>query len=223
MEDLIKKFKNLPNDRIGQDIFIAFEWSTLGGDVRKLVRIYLGSKTNGPMLQWFRPSITPEYGQDKEYELNIFGISETIKPWFLYDGYSSVEFKAGAWTNVYSRGNFGKKYAYGGNWSGHTKNLHPRLMESPIRDKTIELLKVEGVAPMVMPDGVKGNMSVTQLDASGSWSIWYNTAKIALLERIKKAEIIESSLPELTKQHILKNETEEVIDWLSDVIEVYKL
>lgn len=224
MEKMIKKFKNLPNDRIGQDIFIAFEWSTIEGQTRKLVRVYLGSKTNGPMLQWFRPSITPEDGvSEHEHDIEIFGIRETLEPWYLYTGCAQVEFKEGAWTNLYSRGNFGKRYAFGGNWSGHTKNLHPRLMKSPISDKNYQVLKLEGLEPLILPDGIKGNMSITSVDCSGSWTIFYTTAKIALEERLERSEIKEASLPEITKQHLLKNETNDVIDCLSDVIEAYKL
>lgn len=225
MDKLINKFKKLPDDRIGQDIYIAFEWSTIEGQPRKLTRIYLGSKTNGPMLQWFRPSITPE-GEisSSEYTIEFFGIQEEIKPWHLYTGYGRVEFRNGAWTNLYSRGNFGKKYAFGGNWSGHNKNLHPRLMKSPISDKNIELLKVEGInEPMVLPDGIKGDISVADVDCSGSWTIWYTNAKIALSERLSMQEINQSSLPSITKQHLLKNETQEVLDCLADVIEAYDL
>ena len=221
MEKLINKFKNLPNDRIGQDIFIAFEWSVKEDGKRQLVRIYLGSKTVGPMLQWFKPTITEEHGT--EYNLEIMGVSETIKPWQLYNGYAQVDFKDGAWTNCYSRGNFGKNYAYGGNWSGHTKNLHPRLKVSPISDRNIEMLAIEGIAPMELPEGIKGNVQVTPVDCSGSWTIWYSWAKMALAERLKHHEINDAVLPQITKQHLLKNETEEVLNCLMDVIEAYDL
>jgi hypothetical protein len=188
INDFINKFKNLPDDHIGDELYIAFEWVIRENEERKLCRIYIGSKTNGPMLQY-----------------NADGID-------MYTGRMHVRYKNGCWTNCYSRGNFGKKYAFGGNWSGHTKNLHQKLKLSPI---------INEETPVII-NGEKAG-TVTDMDCSGSWSIWYTTAKAALIARLKKEEIAESSLPDITKQHLLKNETHKVLDCLNDVIEAYEL
>ncbi|MBN2744512.1 MAG: hypothetical protein JXR39_11525 [Marinilabiliaceae bacterium] len=128
-----------------------------------------------------------------------------------YNG-REVNFKNGCWTNCYSRGNFGRKYAYGGNWSGHNKNLHPKLMVTPIVDEETA----------VIIDGEREGTMI-EMDCSGSWSIWYSSAKLALQNRLTTDQIKESSLPDITKQHLLKNETQNVLDCLNDVIEAYEL
>lgn len=50
IQDLINKLKHLPDDRIGDGIYAAFEWSD-----GVLIRMYIGSKINGPMLQYNAP------------------------------------------------------------------------------------------------------------------------------------------------------------------------
>ena len=192
--DLINKLKHLPDDRIGDGIYVAYEWCE-----NKLIRLYIGSKTNGPMLQY-----------------DASGIGK-------YTGKQEIDFKNGAWTNCYSRGNFGKKYAYGGNWSGHTKKTHPRLMLSPIIDEQTEILLAGNGSEITLPQGIKGEISKTEMDCSGAWSIWYPTAKQALKARLPYGEIKQSSLPDMTKHHLLKNETNSVIEALNDVIETYEL
>ena len=220
MENLINKFKNLPNDQIGQNIYIAFEWSRVEGQDRKLTRIYLGSKTNGPMLQWFKPSIS--YDDDYEYEIEVFGFREVIKPYYLYDGIIQREFPSGGWTNLYSRGDFGNKFAHGGHWCSHTKNRHPRINVSPSKNKTIELLNFDGVEPLVLPSGIKGNVSATSMDCSGSWTIFFDSAMEALNQRLTTDEINET-MPDVYKRHLLKNETQSVLDSLRYVLEAYEL
>ncbi len=179
IKSLIKKLKHLPDDRIGDGIHTAFEWCD-----GKLIRLYMGSKINGPMLQ---------FSTDK------------------------------GWTNCYSRGNFGKKYAVGGNWSGHTRNTHPRLNTRPVVDKKYEMLIDDGGNHLIMPCGIKGDIGVTVMDCSGGWTIWYNTAKAAMSARLTRSEIADSSLPGVAKQHLLKNETQLVLESLADVIEAYNL
>ena len=194
INDLIDKLKHLPDDHIGDGIYVAYDWCE-----NQLVRLYIGSKINGIMLQ---------------YDANGKG---------KYNGKNEIDYKNGCWTNCYSRGNFGKKYALGGNWSGHTKNLHQRLNLSPIVDEKYEMLIDDIGNQIILPDGIKGEIGVTEMDCSGGWSIWYTTAKAALSARLKKEEINESSLPDITKQHLLKNETQLVLDALNDVIEAYEL
>lgn len=177
MKEVINKLKHLPDDRIGDDIFAAYEWSE-----GKLIRLYLGSKASGPMLQY------TDQG----------------------------------WTNCYSRGDFGRKYAHGGHWSGHTPNLHPRLSIST-RDEKYEMLIDGGGNKIILPNGIKGDIEVTEIDCSGSWTIWYPTARQCVMMRIKNSEITQSSLPDVTKRHLLLAETDHVINCLNDVIEAYKL
>jgi hypothetical protein len=183
IQDLINKLKHLPDDRIGDGIFVAYQWSD-----NRLIRLFIGSKINGPMLQ---------------YDVNGHG---------KYTGILEVDYKNGCWTNCYSRGNFGKKYAFGGNWSGHNKNLHPKLKLSPIMDEK---------TPVVINGEKSGTL--LDMDCSGGWSIWYTSAKQALDARLTIDEIKCSSLPEITKQHLLKNETSNVIESLKDIIEAYEL
>ena len=194
--DIINKLKHLPDDCIGDGIYTAFEWYD-----GKLVRFYIGSKVNGPMLQY-----------------NADGKGK-------YNGKNEIDFVNGCWTNLYSRGNFGKKYAFGGNWSGHNKNMHSKLMAiMPVnRDKKSEILLDDDGNVIPIPDGIKGDVTMSDMDCSGSWSIWYRSAKEALSNRLKMDEIINSSLPDITKKHLFENETDQVIDALRDVIEAYGL
>jgi len=197
-QEMTSKFKHLHDDRIGDGVYVAFEWIHVNGQ-NKLSRIYIGSKACGPMLQY------DSDGKNK------------------YTGESHNAFKNGCWTNCYSRGNFGKKYACGGNWSGHTNNLHPRLKLSPIIDKKHEMMLDDGNNVIPIPDGIKGDISVTDMDCSGSWSIWYSTAREAIDARLARIEIFESSLPMITKNHLIKNQTHQVIDAINDVIDAYNL
>ncbi len=192
--DLTNKLKHLSDDKIGDGIYTAFEWFE-----KRLVRLYIGSKINGPMLQ---------------YDANGHG---------KYDGKQEVNFESGCWTNCYSRGNFGRKYAYGGNWSGHNKYLHPKLKLSPIINESIELIIAGNGQALILPDGIAGEIKRTNMDCSGGWSIWYMSARAALLARLKGEEINESTLPNITKLHLFKNETQLVLDALNDVTESYKL
>lgn len=212
---ILSKFSGLKNDQIGDGIYIAFQWSA-----KRLCRIYIGSKQCGPMLQY------EAYDNANYKDRVIIEIAETttlVEHGTLYNGHEQVTFLGGAWTNLYSRGNFGRKYACGGNWTGHTKNKHPRLMLSPIKDKKSEFLVDGDNNIMNLPAGIKGDIGVTQVDCSGAWSIFYQTAKEAIENRLTGNEIAESTLIDPVKQHLLKNQTLLVLDALSDVIEAYNL
>ena len=218
-QNILKKLEHLPDDRIGDGIYVAYEWAA-NENGRRLSRIYIGSKTVGPMLQ-YEPYDNDLYGDAVNVE--VAGIDTTIEHGAYYNGVERVYFLGGAWTNLYSRGNFGKSYAYGGTRSGHTKNLHPRLKVSPIADKSKELLVIDEDNIIDLPKGIKGNVTVTDMDCSGSWSIYYASAREAIANRLKMSEIREATLPAQTKDHLLKNETQEVLDCLNDVIEAYEL
>jgi hypothetical protein len=172
---MVDKFKNLKTDQIGDGIYIAFEWSD-----KTLIRIYFGSKTNGPMLQYYADS---------------------------------------GWTNLYSRGNFGRKYACGGNWSSQTKNLKGYKG----KDKDVELMLDDAGNNIPLPDGIKGDITMTDIDCSGSWTIWYPTAKEAVKARLTLSEINGAPLPAQSKLHLAANETNKVLSALIDVIEAYEL
>ena len=94
---------------------------------------------------------------------------------------------------------------------------------SPIVDEKYEMLIDDIGNQIILPDGIKGEVGVTEMDCSGGWSIWYGSAKNAIANRLKKEEINKAVLPQITKQHLLKNETQLVIDALNDVIEAYEL
>ena len=210
-QQVINKLKHLPDDRIGDGVYIAYQWSD-----GKLVRLYLGTKQCGPMLQ-FDLYENDMYG--KGVDVTVAETTTSVTYGTHYDGKEHRYFLAGAWTNIYSRGNFGKNYACGGNWSGHTKNLIDPLWQR--KDVSKELLAL-GEDVITLPDGIKGNVQQTEMDCSGGWSIFFESARQALEERLTVDKIEASSLPRQTKQHLLKNETENVIDALKDVIEAYK-
>ena len=210
-QEIIKKFSNLKNDQIGDGVFIAFEWSD-----KILCRIYIGTKQCGPMLQWFSPTKIKEGG----YTISTGTENIEIDPNKLYNGVDYVDFENGGWTNLYSRGNFKKKYAYGGNWSGHTHNLiHPLRSRN---DKKNELLNL-GEEIITLPEGIRGDIQHIDMDCSGSWTIFYKSAKEALDNRLPPNKINSTILPMQTKAHLIKNETPEVLDNLSDVIDAYDI
>jgi hypothetical protein len=198
---ILDKFKQLKDDQIGDGIYIAFDWT----DEKHLCRIYLGSKTAGPILQY-------DYGDLHKY------IGEGRNR-------DTGHFPNGAWTPIYSRGDFGKRYAYGGHWSGHCKSLHPDIMAK--YDKTKD--NVSGVIEVgdkltILPSGILGgDITCLDLDPSVGWAIWFATAKEAMQERLTRDQIIKSTLPSRTRDHLLKNETFDIIGKVMEVIEVYKL
>jgi hypothetical protein len=211
-EEIIRKFKHLPDDKIGDGVYIAYQWTD-----GKLTRLYIGTKQCGPMLQYdlYNPG---DYGQG--VDVTIADTVTTVLHGTHYDGDSQRYFLAGAWTNLYSRGNYGRNYAFGGNWSGHTKNLiNPNWQR---KDKTSELLTT-GNDVITLPKGIKGNTQQIEMDCSGSWSIFYDSASEALNNRLSIDKIQHTMLPALTKNHLQKNETPNDIDNLLDVIEAYNL
>lgn len=117
------------------------------------------------------------------------------------------------WYNCYSRGNYGRKYALGGNWSGHCRGLHPRIMAQhrPTTDEP---------AVRAVPDG---SVMMIEIDCSPGWSIGYHSASQAWADRLTPAEIQTANLPVLTKQHMAMHLTSDVIGCIRDVIEAYQL
>lgn len=158
-----------------------------------LVHAYVGHKQCGPMLQ---------YASAGEF----------------YDGFDHVNFTNGAWTPIYSRGDFGKNFACGGNWSVHSKSTHPRLMVSPSVDTQTELLVVDGEL-MELPTWMRGDITKIEIDCSPGWPIFYPTALDAIHNMLRPYEISASSLPWKTKKHLTTNLTSAVRSQFVDKIE----
>jgi hypothetical protein len=183
---------------IAPGFFTSTEWCIKDDDSRLLIRRYIGTKSCGPMLQY------DAEGRDK------------------YNGIDYVDMAHGAWTNCYSRGNFGRNYACGGTWSGHTKNLHPRLMLSPIVDVVEQLMWLRDDL-IELPEYLQGDIKKTDIDCSGSWSIFYPRASQALHSRLTALEMLDSTLPTITKNFLCDNQTIDVMAALESIINKYEL
>ena len=111
---LIGKTAYLDGERICEydvrgegNIDIAYEWSKESGE---LIRIYIGHKYAGPMLEW-------------SHHRN--------------DG-------KGAWVNLYSKGNYGDRWACGGGWSSDARRLYKTPVEAlAYRDYLVSNLEME--------------------------------------------------------------------------------
>lgn len=157
-----------------------------------LIRAYIGHEAIGPCLQ---------------YDVRNLH----------YTGDVNLPARA-VWYNCYSRGNFGRRYAFGGNWSGHTRWLHPRILAQHVGTvdaHTVDLGKDE--------DGRPAIVQMTDMDCSPGWAIAYGSASQAWADRLTPAEIQEAHLPIVTKQHLAERLTPNVIGCIHDVIEAYSL
>lgn len=192
----IEKFKRMPdNGIIGDGVHISFAVKD-DGDI---IWAWIGTKQSGPILQ---------YAGSGEF----------------YNGHEKVNYYDGAWSPAYSRGDFRKNYSHGGHWSGHTKNLHPRIADGDIaKHESKELLIVNGADIVHLPQGIKGDITATSFDCSLSWSIYFESAKIAIQQRLTALEIQLSTLPQITKNHLQQTESELVLANVWDVIDTYKL
>lgn len=178
---------------------MAYEWIMREPAPRELCRIYIGTRLAGPILQYDAAS------EDK------------------WDG-SAHRHMQGAWTPVYSRGDYGRNYSHGGHWSGHTNNLLTSIGVAPLhqpKDMTCELGCFGGEI-ISLPGEIKGDISMMDLDCSGSWAIWYPSAIVALRARLSPAEIQKANLPPKTKIHLGLNETLNIIDLVFEVIQAHK-
>jgi hypothetical protein len=152
-----------------------------------LIRAYIGHEAIGPCLQY-----------------DVSGEA--------YSGNLRVDMR-GHWYNIYSRGNYGCKYACGGNWSSQHKSLHARLARYT---RTIPEVSIEVAA---------GGHLVTreEMDGSPYWAIAHKSAAVSFADRLTAQEIEESSLPISTKQHLASKQTDEVMGCIRDIIEAYSL
>lgn len=172
-----------------------------------LVWLYIGTQASGPMLQ-YQPDALDAYDGEKWVTRDII---------HCRTGWSN-----GAWTPIYSRGDFGRNYSCGGHWSGHSRSLHPAVGDQTRRDKAAECLVLDGGAIVALPDGIKGDIAATSFDCSLQWAVWYQTAADALAARLTADEIAESKLPQITKDHLITHE-QRSMELLRELAEIYKL
>jgi hypothetical protein len=152
-----------------------------------LIRAYIGHEAIGPCLQY-----------------DVCGRHYTGDTWLS---------SRPVWYNCYSRGNYGKRCAHGGNWSGHNRDLHPRIMAQ-------HLSTTDEPAKDWTPDG---SVQMIEVDCSTGWSLTYTTAAHAWSDRLTPIEIQQANLPITTKQHMALRLTPDVIGCIRDVIEAYQL
>ena len=186
------KIKNArPDGKIGNDIYIAYSLDDSGN----VVYAWIGSRQCGPMLQ---------YAEDGNYK---------------WDGATHRDLPDGAWTPIYSRGDYGRNYACGGHWSGHTNNL----IGVARKPDTITELIVLGNQVVTLPAGINGDITQREIDCTGSWAIFFESARETLDQMLSVAEIAGVFLPQKTKNHLAINYTSEVHEALREVIEAYKI
>lgn len=210
---IIDKLSHLSNDLIGDDVHIAYQW--VGG---RLSRIYLGTRQSGPTLQYDAPS---DYSDVPNYEMAGKALPH---PSQHYDGNDHVTMPDGAWTPIYSRGDYGRRYAYGGHWSGHCRSLHRSIASRcrPTVSKVSEIILTDD-GLIEMPPGIDTSLTMTDIDCSKAWAIWYPTAMEAMDARLSRDEIVDASLPVKSRTHLIQTETDIVRDRINDTIIAYNL
>ena len=198
---IINKLSQPKDGQIGDGVYTAYEWR---GDPidRDLVRIYIGTKQAGPILQYVAD------GND------------------LWDGRNRCTFEGGAWTPLYSHGNYGRNYVYGGTWTGHSLAIHPSIQSAynyARKDEHVGDITRIGKDITILPKGIKGEVSLTSLDCSGSWSIWYQSALEALDNKLTRRQIQDLHLPHNGQDHLWRNETDEVMLRVHETVETYNI
>ena len=202
ISDLINHQKR-PDGQIIPGVFIAMSYDV---NTRQLINLFVGTKQSGPMLQFNDDGSGLYSGRGRD----------------LQDSH----FPDGGWTNAYSNGNYGKNYSHGGTWSGHTKSLHPSIAVSWDGTQGREDIETEliGIGDSLepLPYGIKGDITQIDLDCSGSWAIWHNTAHEALSARLTVEQLRESSLPDKAKKHLIPNEAAS-LELLWEFVNLYDL
>jgi hypothetical protein len=194
-----------PDGQIIEGVYMAMEYDS---NTMELIRVYFGTRQSGHMLTYtedggnYRGQSQPDYEQDGK------------------------DNPAGNWTLAYSRGDYGRNYSHGGHWSGHAKNLHPSIGTTwagiqEKEDMETELIDIGGVLTDA-PYGMAGQLKRTDMDCTGGWDIWYDTAAAAIDARLTPEQITESTLPEKAKIHLLKSETESVLK-IKELVKIYEL
>jgi hypothetical protein len=187
-----------PDGQISDGVYVAMQWRHNYADmIASLIRVWIGSAHAGPILEYDAP----------------------VDRRLWWDGAVERTLPAGGWSPCYSHGNYGRNYACGGTWSIQTNNLLDPLRVP--EDKHFGLLKLpSGLYPV--PDGVPADISVTDMDVSGGWVIWYEHAADAIDNRLSPADIARAALPKRTKQHLLLCPAAEIAA-VREVISIFEL
>jgi hypothetical protein len=180
--------------QISEGVYIAMQYDA---DSVELVRLFIGTPETGPMLQF----------DDRPFD--------TARGCYSING----------WTPIYSRGNFGRNYSHGGNWSGHSRNLTTsRLIgEPPAGDSVSEAVVSDGDVIPLPKCGIKGDISATSIDCSGSWSVFFETAKEALDDMLTGDEIKTAKLPEQSKKLLSAPAAAQARQRVAEVIKAFDL
>ena len=173
--------------------------------------LYIGTKLSGPMLQ-YQPH-------------DAVGV---------YDGTQyQTSWLDGAWTPIYSWGNYGRNYSCGGQWSTQTCNLHPAVRDQTRRDCKSDCSAEAGGPFSPLPDEITGNELGVGISVSGAgdnifsdhylgWTVWYPSAKEAIGARLTPAGITGAKLPQASKTHLFSHEGSSVA-LLLKLVRVYSL
>jgi hypothetical protein len=202
--------QKLRDGQITPDVYIAMECRN-----DELIRLYIGTKESGPMLQ-YEPDVDGKF----------FGTADQTEE----DEYDEIaRFGGGAWTPLYSRGDYKKNPSHGGHWSGHTKNLHPSVAttwsgkQEHRGDIETSLLVMPGGEVASLPYGIGGgDIKEIDIDCSPGWVIWYESAEKAMAERLSEMDICEARLPEKSIRHLFLNEESSRLK-IAELIEAFDL
>ena len=209
VQDLISSQKRR-DGQIAEGVYIAMEYR---GD--ELIRLYMGTKESGPMLQY-----------DSDGRCRYTGEELTEEE----EDEQRERFSGGCWTPIYSRGDYKRNYSHGGHWSGHTKNLHPSIattwsgkQEHRGNIATDLIVLPDGGGLVELPYGVRGgDIKKTDIDCSPGWVIWYESAEKAMGARLTEEEMVEARLSIQSKSHLVPNEKESA-GKLREVINAFEL
>lgn len=182
--------------KVGVGVYVAYDLRHPSDGPAELCRMYMGTRPGGPILQWDAD------GTDR------------------WTGRERHSFPTGAWTPLYSRGAFGRNYACGGHWSGHT--LHLRGVKDRVA-KGERMILLPEARMMVAPPGISDDGTLYDLPCEGGWAIWYATASEALAARLGAEQIAVAPLPKATRDHLAEREGEEIVRNVRDVLDAYKL
>jgi hypothetical protein len=183
------------NGQIGLGVYVAYQWRHPAEGGREIVRMWIGTEA-GPMLAW-----------------DADGAAK-------WDGEQTKDFAIGAWTPLYSRGDFGRNYACGGHWSSHCGHM---LGTKAKPNKVTRCVVLPGDAPLfAVPQGIEEDVTVHDLSCEGGWAIWFATAGEAMRARIYGHAAQGLQLPAKTKINLAR-ETDEMREAVWDVLRAYSL
>ena len=194
---MIPIISNHPDAQIGDGVYIAYQWIGDPAD-GNLISLFIGTSAAGPILHY---------------------VTDGNNRW---DGRQRRNYYNGAWTPLYSYGNYGKRYAYGGNWTGHAMCIHPDIQaycRQPQDNVSEQLLIAGKLHPL--PDGIKGDIKLTDIDCSVGWPIWYGKAIDAIDARLTRGQIATAHISSKVKSHLLSHETNDIIYRVRETMEAY--